>query len=107
MGHPDSWWWSWWGGLIASVFVELYAVVEVADGVVFHGGVGVDWLGAMAVELEPGHAAVDVFEVAVPGVGVEGEELVEVLKGGVVVGGGGDGKVGAFRKFSKPPKTSG
>jgi len=95
MGHPDSWWWSWWGGLIASVFVELYAVVEVADGVVFHGGVGVDWLGALAVELEPGEAAIDVLDVAVLLIGVEGEELLEVVEsggdggGGIVAEGGG------------------
>ena len=47
--------------LIAGVLVELYAVVDVVDGAVFHGGVGVDGLGALAVELEPGEAAVDVL----------------------------------------------
>jgi hypothetical protein len=64
------------------------AVVEVVGGTVFHLGVGVGLGCSLAVELEPGHAAADVFEVAIVRVGVEGDELVEVVEGGVVGGGG-------------------
>ena len=44
--------------------------------------------GALAVELQPGHAAVDVGDVAVLLIGVEGDEGVEVFEGGIVGGGG-------------------
>ena len=78
----------WCGGgwLGGGVEVVPGAVVEVAEvaglplGVA--GGVG----DALAVELEPGEAAFDVGEVAVGRVGVEGEELVEVLEGWLEVG---------------------
>jgi hypothetical protein len=88
MGHPDWWWGAWWGGLIAAVLVELYAVVDVVDGAVFHGGVGVDGLGALAIELEPGEAAIDVFDMAILRIGVEGDELLEVVESGAEGGGG-------------------
>ena len=83
------------GGLVTGVLVELYAVVDVFDGAAFQGGVGVDGLGALAVELEPGEAAVDVLEVAVLLIGVDGNELLEVVEsgreggGGIVAEGGG------------------
>jgi hypothetical protein len=72
----------------SGVLVVLYAVVDVVGGAVFHLGVGVDLGSALAVELEPGHAAVDVFDVAVLRIGVEGDELLQILEGGVVGGGG-------------------
>jgi len=43
--------------------------------------------GALAVDAEPGEAAVDVGEVAVVLIGIEGEELLEVVDGGLVGGG--------------------
>jgi hypothetical protein len=72
----------------AGVLVVFYAVVDVVGGAVFHFEVGVGLGGALAVELEPGKAAVDVVDVAVVLVGVEGDELVEVVEGRVVGGGG-------------------
>jgi hypothetical protein len=72
----------------AGVQVVLYAVVDVLGGAVFHLEVWMGLGGSLAVEGEPGQAAVDVVEVAVFGVGVEGEEAVEVVEGGVVGGGG-------------------
>ncbi len=84
VGHPDSWR----GELDACGLVIFHAVVDVVDGAVFHGGVGVDGLGALAVELEPGEAAIDVLDVAVLLVGVDGDELLEVVEGRGEGGGG-------------------
>jgi len=90
MGHPVGG-----GGLDAGGLVIFHAVVDVVDGAVFHGGVGVDGLGALAVELEPGEAAIDVFDVAILLIGVDGDELLEVVEsggeggGGIVAEGGG------------------
>ena len=69
--------------LDAGVEVVFYAVVDVVDGAVFHLGVGVGLGGALAIEFEPDHATVDVFDMAVLLIGVEGDELVQVLEGGV------------------------
>jgi hypothetical protein len=74
-------------GLGACVLVVLYAVVDVVGGLIFHLGVGVGLGGALTVELQPGHAAVDVLNVAIVLIGVEGNEGVEVFEGGVVGGG--------------------
>ncbi len=71
----------------AGVLVILHAVVEVVEGAGFHLGVGVGLGHALAVELEPDHAAVNVCEVAVLLIGVEGKELLQVLVGRGVAGG--------------------
>ena len=72
----------------AGVEVVLYAVVDVVGGAGLHLRVGMGLGHALTVELQPGEAAFDVGEVAVGGVGVQGDELVEVLERGVKGGGG-------------------
>ncbi len=77
----------------AGVEVVLYAVVDVVGGAGFHLRVGMGLGHALTVKLEPGEAALDVGyvavgEVAVGLVGVEREELVEILERGVEGGGG-------------------
>ena len=62
------------------------AGVEVVAAAGFHLGVGVGLGHALAVEVEPGEAALDVGDVAVGLVGVEGEELVEGFEGGLEFG---------------------
>ena len=47
--------------------MEAGAAVDVVDGAVFHLGVGAGLGHALAVELEPGEAAVDVGVVGVGG----------------------------------------
>jgi hypothetical protein len=86
------------------VQVVLGAGVEVVGAAGFHLGVDVGLGHALAVEVEPGEAALDVGDVAVGWVGVEGDELVKVFErwlevgvgcvaegGGVVEGGPGRG----------------
>ena len=76
------------GGLGAGVEVVLYAGFDVVGCVCFHLGIGVGLGHALAVELKPGEAAVDVGNVAVGLVGVQRNEGLEVFEGGVVGGGG-------------------
>ncbi len=66
----------WKDALGGGVEVVLGAGVEVVGAAGFHFGVGVGLGHALAVEVDPGEAALDVGEVAVGLVGVEGEETV-------------------------------
>jgi hypothetical protein len=75
-------------GLGAGVEVVLYAAFDVLGCVRFHLGIGVGLGHALAVKLKPGEAAVDVGDVAVGLVGVQGDEGLEVFERGVVIGGG-------------------
>jgi hypothetical protein len=81
-------------GLGTGVEVVLYAALDVVGCVCFHLGIGVGLGHALAVELQPGEAAVDVGEVAVGLVGVERNEGLEVFERGLVVGGGLVAKAG-------------
>ena len=82
-------------GLGTGIDVVFYAVVDMLAGAVVHFGVWVGLGGALAIELEPCEAAVDVLDVAVVLIGVEGQEFVEVVErrvegdGGIVAEGGG------------------
>ena len=63
------------------VLVVPDAVVDVVGGAVFHLEVRVGLCGALTVELEPGKTAVDIVDVAILWIGVEGDELVDVVEG--------------------------
>lgn len=64
----------------------LYAVVDVADAAGLHLWIGVGLGHALAIEVQPGKAALDVGEVAVALVGIEGHEAMEIGEGSLEVG---------------------
>jgi hypothetical protein len=78
--------------------VVLGAGVEVVGAAGFHLGIGAGLGHALAVEVEPGEAALDVGEVAVGGVGVERDELVEVFESRVEFCGGSVAECGGVVK---------
>ncbi len=81
-------------GLAGGVEVVFDAVLDVGLAALLHFGVGSGLGHALAIELEPGEAAVDVGDVAVALVGFEGDEHLEVGEGGLEVGVGGVAEAG-------------